>query len=97
MYARKEKVYPAYVSKHNSNRVKQVTFLTIPNEEWWHYITLKKLQELLRGIPSKDHDGFYCLNFLHSFQTENKRESHKKYERIKIFVMLQCLLKTLKY
>ena len=40
-YARKEKVYPAYISKHNSNFEKQATFLTIPNGEWWHYITLK--------------------------------------------------------
>ena len=31
--ARKEKVYPAYISKHNSNREKQATFLTIPNGE----------------------------------------------------------------
>ena len=24
------------------------------------------------------HDGFYCLNCLHSFATGNKRESHKE-------------------
>ena len=33
---------------------------------------------LLRGITFKRHCGFYCLNCLHSFKTENKRESHKK-------------------
>ena len=33
---------------------------------------------LLRGITSKHLDGFYCLNCLHSFATENKFESHKK-------------------
>ena len=27
---------------------------------------------------SKHHGDFYCLNCLHSFTTENKRESHKK-------------------
>ena len=26
LYAKKEKIYPAYVSKHNSNRDKQVLF-----------------------------------------------------------------------
>ena len=31
--AKKEKIYPAYVSKHNSNREKQVIFLMIRNEE----------------------------------------------------------------
>ena len=29
-------------------------------------------------MTSKHHDGFYCLNCLHFFQTENKLESHKK-------------------
>ena len=31
LYAKKEKVYPAYVSKHNLNREKQVILLMIPN------------------------------------------------------------------
>ena len=31
LYAKKEKIYPAYVSKHNSNREKQVILLMIPN------------------------------------------------------------------
>ena len=38
----------------------------------------KKLSVLLRGITSKHHGNFYCLNCLHSFAAENKRESHKK-------------------
>ena len=37
----------------------------------------KKLSSLLRGITSK-HDGdFYCLNYFHSFRTENKLKMHK--------------------
>ena len=40
----------------------------------WHY----KKSALLRGITSKHHGNLYCLNCLHSFATENKRESHKK-------------------
>ena len=32
----------------------------------------KKLPALYRGITSKHHSGFYCLNCLHSFRTENK-------------------------
>ena len=27
---------------------------------------------------SKHHSDSYCLNYLYSFATENKRESHKK-------------------
>ena len=50
-----------------------------PNGEGWHYFAVKKkLPSLLRGITSKHHSDFYCLNCLHSFATENKRESHRK-------------------
>ena len=71
-------LFPAYVSKDNSNREKQVILLMIPNGEGWHYLAVTKLSALLRGITSKDHGDFYCLICLHSFATENKRESHKK-------------------
>ena len=52
----------------------------IPNEEIevWHYIAVKKLSTLLRGITSKHHGDFYPLNCLHSFRTENKLKSHEK-------------------
>ena len=74
---KKKKVYSAYVSKQNSNCEKQVILLMIPNGEGWHFLAVKKLSALLRGITSKHHGDFYCLNCLHSFTTENKRESHK--------------------
>ena len=52
----------------------------IPNEEKevWHYLAVKKLSTLLRGITSKHHGDFYCLNCPHSFRTENKLKSHEK-------------------
>ena len=52
----------------------------VPNEEkeGWHYLAVKKLSTLLRGITSKRHGDFYCLNCLHSFITENKHKSHEK-------------------
>ena len=78
LYAKKEKIYPAYVSKHNSNRERQVILLMISNGEGqWHYLAVKKLSALLRGITSKHHGDFYCLNCFHSFATEKKLESHK--------------------
>ena len=40
---------------------------------------------LLRGVTSKRHGEFYCLNYLHSFEAENKRESHKKVSENKDF------------
>ena len=78
MYAKKEKIHPVYVSKHNPNCEKQVILLMISNGEGWHYLAVKKLSALLRGITSYYQGDFYCLNCLHSFTTENKRESHEK-------------------
>ena len=48
----------------------------------WHYLSVKKLSALLRGIASKHHGDFCCLNCLHSFATEEKIESHKKCVKI---------------
>ena len=30
----------------------------------WHYLTLRSLSALLRGITSNNNGDFYCLNFL---------------------------------
>ena len=38
---------------------------------------IKKIPVLFRGITSKHHDNFCCMNYLHSFVIESKQESHK--------------------
>ena len=45
----------------------------IPNKEkeGRHYLTVKKLSGLLRGITSKYGGDFYFLNCLHLFETKN--------------------------
>ena len=85
LYVKKEKIYPAYVSKYNSNREKQVILLMILNEEGRHYLAVEKPLVLLRGITSKNNANFYCLNCLHSFRTKNKPESHKQVSENKDF------------
>ena len=75
---KKKKEYSAYVSKHNSNCEKQVTLFMIPNGEKWHYLAVKELSALLRGIISKHYDGFYYWNCFHSLRTKNKFELHKR-------------------
>ena len=50
----------------------------IPNGKGWHYLAVKKLSALSRGVTSKHYGDFYCLNCLHSFVTEKRLESHKK-------------------
>ena len=72
MYADKEKIYPTFVSKHNSNLEKQVILLMIPNGEKWRSVAVKKLSVLLKGITSKHYCNFYYLNCLHSFKTKGK-------------------------
>ena len=49
----KKKKYPAYVSKHNSNREKQIILLMITNGKGCHSLVVKKLSALLRGIKPK--------------------------------------------
>ena len=88
LYAKKEKIYPAYVSKHNSNREKQGIVLMISNGEKWHCPAVKKLPALLRGTTSKNNGDFCCLNCLHSFRTKKKNWNRIRRDvKTKIFVM----------
>ena len=75
---KKKKIYPSFVSKHNSNREKQIVFSMLPNGEKLYYLAVKKLSALLRGITSKNYGDFHCLNCLHSSRTKNKIELHKR-------------------
>ena len=59
----------------------------ISNSEKWHYLEVKKLSALLRGITSKHYADFYCLNRPHFFAAEKKLNHIKKYMKITIFVM----------
>ena len=73
-----KKIEIAYKSRHNLNRQKRVILLMISNGKNWHYLTVKNLSRLLRGIIS-NHDGdFYFLNCFHSYRTKNKLEAHEK-------------------
>ena len=75
LYAKEEKIYSTYVSKHNSNREKVIILMISNREKQWNYLAVKKLSALLRGITSKNKGDFYCLNCFHSFRTKNKLES----------------------
>ena len=50
----------------------------ISNGENWHYLVVKSLPGLLKGITSNHKEDFYCLNCFHSYRTKNKLEEHKK-------------------
>ena len=85
-YTKKKELCPAYASEINSNNEKQVA---IPNKgkEGWHYLTIKTVH-IIKGIISKHHGDFYCLNCLHSFTTGNTLKSNEKDCNNKIFVEL---------
>ena len=73
-----KKIEIAYKSKYNLVQDNQIILLMISNSENWHYLAVKSLSRLLRGITS-NHDGdYYCLNCFHSYRTENKLNAHKK-------------------
>ena len=73
-----KKIEITYKSKYNLVRDNQIILLMISNGENWHYLAVKSLSRLLRGITS-NHDGdYYCLNCFHSYRTENKLNAHKK-------------------
>ena len=50
----------------------------ISDGQKWHYLVVKNLSRLLRGITSNHKEDFYCLNCFHSYRTENKLEAHKE-------------------
>ena len=72
------KILVAYKSKQNLTYDKQVILLMITNGEKWHYLTVKNLPGLLRGITSTHKEDFYCLNCFRSYRTKNKLEVHKE-------------------
>ena len=73
-----KKINIAYKSKHNLTGEKQVILLMISNGEKWHYLTVKNLSGLLRGITSNHNADFYCLTCFCTYSTKNKLEKHKK-------------------
>ena len=64
LYIKEKEIFPAYISKTNSNCKKQIILLMIPNEEkeGCYYLAVKKLSALLYGITSKHKPS------LHSFR-----------------------------
>ena len=43
----------------------------------WHYLAIKNLSELLRGITSNHNGDFYCFNCFHSYTSKRKLKKKK--------------------
>ena len=72
------KIHVAYKSKHNLTLENQIILLMITEDEKWHYLTVKNLSGLLRGITSNHAGDFCCLSCFCAYSTKNKLEAHKK-------------------
>ena len=46
--------------------------------EKWHYLTVRSLSALLKGMTSKHKDDSYCLNCFHSFASKKLLEKLMK-------------------
>ena len=73
-----KKIEIAYKSIYNLIRDNQIILLMISSGKNWHYLSVKSLSRLLRGISSNHNSDYYCLNCFHSYRTENKLNVHKK-------------------
>ena len=68
-----------YISKHNKTRNIHANLLMITDGTGnWHYLAIKSISELLRGITSKHNGDYYCLNCFQSYTTEKKLRKHEK-------------------
>ena len=51
-----------YISPHNKKRDHQKNLLMITDGQGtWHYISIKSISALLKGISSKHNSDFYCI------------------------------------
>ena len=73
-----KQIRPAYISKYSYKCDNQVVFLMITDNEKWHYLAVKSVSGLLRGITSNYNGHFYCLNCFHSYTTTSKRKKHQR-------------------
>ena len=81
LYIKEKEICLVYISKINSNFEKQIILLMIPSEEkeGWHYLAVKELSALLRGITSKHDGNSYCLNVFILLEQKINLNLKKKY------------------
>ena len=97
LYIKEMNIYPAYISKDNFTHEKHIIILMTTNGKRWHYLTVKNLSAILRGLTSKHVCDFYCLIYLNFFRTKSKFESHKKLCKNKDFYGFVMPSETVKY
>ena len=80
----KEEINIIYKSQYNCKREEQVVLLMITDNnqentpDKWHYLAVKNMSRLFRGITSNNHGDFCCFGCLHSFRTKYKLKNHER-------------------
>ena len=78
-YPKEEKIYPAYVSKHNSTREKQAILLMISNEDRSGALSCsQKTTSIIKRNNFWTSLWFLLSEFLVFFRNKKKIESHKR-------------------
>ena len=67
-----------YKSEYNGKRKEKVILLMIGDSEKWHYLAVKNLSRLFRGISSNHVGDYYCLGCFHSYSTAEKLKKHER-------------------
>ena len=76
---REKDLRPCYISKHNKTRDHKVNLLQISDGKGtWHYIAIKSIPALFKGISSSHKGDYYCLNCFNSYRTKQKLDDHEK-------------------
>ena len=76
-----------YTNQNNFKRENQVILLMITGGKKWHYLAVKRLSALLRGITSNHNGDFYCLKCFHSYSAKSKLKKHERVQMIMIIIM----------
>ena len=74
-----KQIKQAYISKYTNERDNHVNLLMITDGTTnWHYLAIKNISGLLRGITSNQNGDFYCLSCFHSYRTNRKLKKHER-------------------
>ena len=71
----------------NKKRKNQVILLMITDGKKWHYLAVKGLPTLLRGINGNNDGDFCCLNCFCAHTTKNRLKNINAYAKIMIIAV----------
>ena len=74
-----KQITQVYISKYNDERNNQAILLIIANDNQnWHYLAVKSLSRLFRGITSNHIEDFHYFKCFHSCRAKERLRKHEK-------------------